>query len=48
MNLQSGSINDRCNHEKSLILLVDDDNEVLSVTQLGLERRGFEVVAPAL
>jgi CheY-like chemotaxis protein len=48
MDLQSGCMNDRCNHVKSRILLVDDDNEVLSVTQEGLERRGFEVVAPAL
>jgi DNA-binding response OmpR family regulator len=47
MKLQSGSINDRCNHEKSRILLVDDDKELLTVTQLGLEKRGFEVVATA-
>jgi DNA-binding response OmpR family regulator len=45
MNLQSSPINDRCNHEEIRILLVDDDADLLSVTQLGLERRGFEVVA---
>jgi DNA-binding NtrC family response regulator len=45
MNLQSGPTNDRCNSQKSRILLVDDDIELLTVTQAGLEKRGFEVVA---
>jgi DNA-binding NtrC family response regulator len=45
MTLQCGTLNDRCSPDKRRVLLVDDDDELLAVTQLGLESRGFEVVA---
>jgi CheY-like chemotaxis protein len=45
MNLQTGSTDRESNSHKSRILLVDDDVELLTVTQVGLEKRGFEVVA---
>jgi len=45
LNLQSSSVNDGISHQKNRILLVDDDDELLEITQRGLERRGFEVVA---
>jgi DNA-binding response OmpR family regulator len=47
MNLQSGSDQDSSNLRKNRILLVDDDSDLLALTQAGLERRGFDVVPAA-
>jgi DNA-binding response OmpR family regulator len=47
MNPQNVTNYDSCFHGKGRILLVDDDVEILGLTQQSLEMRGFEVVATA-
>ncbi len=45
MDIQTGPKNGISNHDKSRILLVDDDKDVLALAKESLEWRGFEVVA---
>jgi DNA-binding NtrC family response regulator len=47
MNLQSDTLDDRHPNGEKRILLVEDDGELRTVTQMGLERHGFEVVPAA-
>jgi ActR/RegA family two-component response regulator len=45
MDLGTNVLDRRSNNLKTRILLVDDDEDLLTITQLGLESNGFEVTA---
>jgi len=47
MNLQNGIVDDTPHNGKSRILLVDDNEDLRTILQTGLESRGFEVIPAA-